>query len=407
MKNTTMNLCSLLLALLAGCSSITDAGRVPMRSLTKEEERVVDASSGFGLNLFREINRTEKGKNLFISPLSVSMALGMTMNGASGATLDSMRRTLDVAGMTEAEINASYRSLIDLLTRVDPGVKFQIANSIWSRQGFAVEQPFIDTNRHYFDAEIASLDFSSADASKTINGWVSQKTNGKIEKIVPDQIDRDMVMYLINAIYFKGSWRSRFDPKETADAPFTVVNGSTKQVPMMHNHAAYAYYGDQDLQAIDLPYGDSLFSMTVLLPNPSVDIDTFAGTLTEENLNRWIGSLKPGGDAIDLYLPKFRLEYEKTLNDMLKEMGMGIAFSGAADFTRIERSGGLAISEVKHKTFVEVNEEGTEAAAATSVGIIRTSLPPQMRVDRPFIFLIRERTSGAILFIGKITDPSA
>jgi serpin B len=393
------------LLLMAGCSSMTEPERIATRPLTKGETGIVDASSEFGYNLFRQVNQSDGEKNVFISPLSVSMALGMTMNGASGATLDSMRQTLAVAGLTENEINSAYRSLMYLLRGIDPGVKFQIANSIWAREGFEVERPFADTNNYYFDAEIRNLNFSDATAGPTINNWVKTNTNGKIPKIVPEPVPTDVVMYLINAIYFKGSWRQKFDPKQTQVQPFTLIDGSKKQVELMHARGTYGLYQNNEVQLIDLPYGDSLFSMTVLLPKPEIDINTFVAGLTDSKVHSWIEGMH-GVSETELLLPKFKLEYEKTLNEMLKAMGMSIAFSNAADFSRINSGGGLEISEVMHKTFVEVNEEGTEAAAATSVGIIRTSLPTPIRVDRPFVFLIRERTSGAVLFIGKILDPS-
>jgi serine protease inhibitor len=391
--------------IMAGCSSMTEPERVSTRPLTKSETDIVDASSEFGYNLLRQVNREDAEKNVFISPLSVSMALGMTMNGASGATLDSMRQTLAFAGLTEHDINSSYRTLMNLLRGIDPGVKFQVANSIWARQDFEVERPFADTNKYYFDAEVTSLNFSDATAGPTINNWVKTNTNGKIPKIVPEPVPTDVVMYLINAIYFKGSWRQKFDPKQTQEQPFTLADGSKKQVELMHARGTYGLYQNSDVQLIDLPYGDSLFSMTVLLPKVGTDINTFTDELTESKVRTWIAGMHAASET-ELLLPKFKLEYEKTLNEMLKAMGMQIAFSGAADFSRINGEGSLEISEVKHKTFVEVNEEGTEAAAATSVGIIRTSLPTPIRVDRPFVFLIRERTSGALLFIGKILDPS-
>jgi serine protease inhibitor len=393
------------LLLMAGCSSMTEPDKIPTRPLTKAETDIVDASSEFGYNLLRQVNLEDRDKNVFISPLSVSMALGMTMNGASGATLDSMRQTLAFAGLTEHEINSSYHTLMNLLRGIDPSIKFQIANSIWAREGFMVERPFADTNKYYFDAEVRSLDFSDASAGPTINNWVKTNTNGKIPKIVPEPVPTDVVMYLINAIYFKGSWRQKFDPKGTQEQPFTLADGSKKQVPLMHAKGTYGLYQNNEMQLIDLPYGDSLFSMTVLLPKAETDINTFVAGLTDSKVQSWIDGMHAASET-ELLLPKFTLEYEKTLNEMLKAMGMSIAFSSAADFSRINSGGGLEISEVKHKTFVEVNEEGTEAAAATSVGIIRTSVPTPIRVDRPFVFLIRERTSGAVLFIGKILDPS-
>lgn len=389
-----------------GTSSSDD--RIPMRPLTSLEKALVTADNTFGFNLLASVNNGEPGKDVFISPVSVSVALGMTLNGAHAATRDSMARVLGFAGLLQSDINAGYRSLIDLLRGIDPKVKFQIANSIWYRPDLQVEQTFKDVNKQYFDALISSIDFSLTTAPGTINAWVEQNTAGKIKEIVPNPIPRDMVMYLINAIYFKGTWTYRFDPTQTKDDVFALVNGSLAPCRMMSMKATVPYFTDGQLQAVDLPYGDAGYSMTILLPAAGVNIDKFVGNLTQQEWNRVAtGLAKREGD---LFIPKFRLEYEKKLNDVLKGMGMSIAFSpSAADFTGIDRQGGLFISEARHKTYVEVDEEGTEAAGVTSIGIGRTSIGDTfvMKVNRPFVFVIRENNSGTILFIGKIVQPKS
>jgi serpin B len=332
----------------------------------------------------------------------------MTLNGANGTTRDAMAHTLEFGGMSQDDINTSYTSLIAHLIGLDPKVKFQIANSIWHRPELNVEQSFKDVNKQNFDAEISSIDFSDPSAPKTINGWVDRNTNGKIKEIVPDPIPGELVMYLINAIYFKGTWTYRFDTSQTRNDFFTLADGSKRPCRMMSQGGDFSYYSGDELQAIDILYGDAGFGMTILLPKAGTNIDTFVGQLTQQQWNTWIGRMnKTKGD---IYLPKFKLEYKKTLNDMLIAMGMSIAFNpDAADFRKIDRRGGLFISEVMHKTFVQVDEEGTEAAAVTSVGMGVTSIGPSdrfiMRVDRPFIFVIREHHSGTILFIGKIVEP--
>jgi len=332
------------------------------------------------------------------------MALGMTLNGANGATRDSMARTLEFAGLSQSDINTSYKSLITLLTGLDPNVTFQIANSIWYRPELNVEQSFKDVNREYFNAEITSLDFGDPAAPGIINGWVDRNTNGRIKEIVEPPIPRDAMMYLINAIYFKGAWTYRFDQKLTRDDFFELPDGTKKPCRMMVQKGTFPYFENDELQAIDLSYGDVGFSMTVLLPKPGTKIDEFVAKMTQQRWNGWTSGFHK--TEIDLFLPKFKLEYGKKLNDVLKAMGMAIAFSpGEADFTNIDRAGGLFISQVKHKTFVQVDEEGTEAAAVTSVEISRVSMNPTMRIDRPFVFVIRENHSGTILFIGKIVEP--
>jgi serpin B len=286
-------------------------------------------------------------------------------------------------------------------------VKFQFANSIWYRQEYAFELAFISLNQTYFNVVVRGLNFDDSSAVRTINAWVDQNTNGKIKQIVDDPIDRELVMFLINAIYFKGIWTYQFDPRQTTDDRFILADSSQKPCKMMNRTADLPYFSNAQFQAVDLPYGDADFSMTIFLPNATTALDAFIAGITQENWNAWIKnfSKRPG----NLSLPKFTLEYDLTLNEVLKALGMGVAFSpDEADFTKMRRSRDLYISKVKHKTFVEVNEEGTEAAAVTSVEIGVTSIGGGfvMRVDRPFVFVIRENRSQTILFMGKIVEPN-
>ncbi len=400
--------------LLGGCGEGTaptardDLGPIDglPRALSIAESDLIEADNRFAFKLFREINQQEGDKNIFISPLSVAMALGMTYNGAAGSTQEAMRQTLELEGLSLQEVNESYRSLIDLLRNLDPRVEFTLANSIWYRNTMSFEQEFLDVTRQFFDAEVTPLDFSDPAASQTINGWVKDETRGKIDKIVPDRIPWNIVMYLINAIYFKGDWTYQFDKNRTQDAPFTLADGSQTTVDMM-SHEAEVEIGlnrSEGVWLADLPYSGSAYSMTILLPETAEEISSLIDRLTQDNWDVWIEGLNLG--EIYVSMPKFTLEYEITLNDVLQSLGMGVAFTGAADFTRMYAPGGIYIDEVKHKTFVDVNEEGTEAAAATSVGMAVTSAPPRFVVDRPFVFVIRERYSGTILFMGKIIDPS-
>ena len=373
------------------------------RGLSATEIQVIDASNRFAFDLLKTASRPDS--SLFLSPLSASMALGMTMNGAAGETWDQMREALGFGSLSEAEINASYQSLLELLVGLDPSVETAIANSVWSRQGFPVLTAFLDAVRESFDAEVAELDFANPDASARINGWVDDATRGRIEDIVPEVIPADVVMYLINAIYFKGTWTFQFDRSDTTNEPFHLSNGSTQTVPLMTLQGDLPYRADDRSQAVDLPYGGRAFSMTVLLPRDGVSVDDLVSSLDAE---RW-AEIADGfhETEVELFLPRFRMAYERTLNDDLKALGMTHAFDERADFSRLSTNGGLSISAVKQKSWVDVNEEGTEAAAATVVEIIETSLPqiPVVRVDRPFLFVIRERLSGTILFVGKIVAP--
>jgi serine protease inhibitor len=377
-----------------------------VRALSVQETKTIGSSNDFAFRAFGRLGQDERDKNIFISPFSISAALTMAYNGAGSTTKEAMKHTLGFSPLTEEEINQSYKSLAELLTGVDKKVTFTSANSIWHAQQYQLQAPFVQTNKTYFDATVQGLDFSSAGAKSTINNWVKDKTKGKIEDII-QEIRPEHVMFLVNAIYFKGTWTYPFDKQLTQKSTFRKEDGSTANVDFMTMKGGkYLYHSDARRQLIDLPYGNRQYSMTLLVPNGPHTVGDLTRDLSSEQLSSWLASADTS--RLDLRLPKFKLEYQKELSETLQQLGMAEAFSSQADFSRMLAGSnqGLAISEVLHKTFVEVNEEGTEAAAATSVGIELTSMPPSVRVDRPFIFLIREKSSNAILFIGQLMNPS-
>ena len=398
---------ALLLLSAAGCDLLTEPGveeitELP-RPLTAGEVEVIRASNRFAFDLLGQANQAHD--NLFLSPLSASMALGMTMNGAAGETWSQMRDVLGFESLDEEEINASYESLIALLVGLDRTVDMEIGNSVWTRSGFPVEPNFLDAVREAFGAEAAELNFASTSASDRINEWVRYATRGRIEDIVPDEIPDHVVMYLLNAIYFKGSWTFRFDPSETRTEPFHLDDGSTRDVPLMTLTRTLPYHGNSRFQAVDLPYGGRAFAMTVLLPTQGESVDTLAASLDAGEWEDVTDGFRE--TKVELFLPRFRMSYERMLNDDLAALGMVDAFDpDRADLTRLSPVESLHISEVKQKSWVDVNEEGTEAAAATSGGAF-TSGPLVVRADRPFLFFIRERLSGTILFAGKFASPPA
>ncbi len=374
------------------------------RALTSAELKVRDGANAFSFALWGRLNAAQRDTNVFVSPLSASLALGMTMNGAANQTFDEMRLALQFSGASQQEINEGYQSLLALLTSLDPSVQTRVANSIWYRIGFPFRQPFLDATRTYFDAEVRGLDFSDAAGSlRAINGWVGDKTSGKIPTIL-DEVKPEDVMFLINAIYFKGSWREKFDAGETASAPFHASGGATQTAQLMHRLGEAPYTQSPTWQAVDLPYGNGAFTMTVVLPKEGSDVESVAASLTPAAWQALTGALAK--TKVDLSLPRLRLSYERPLNDDLKSLGMRVPFmKDVADFTPMSPMGNsLFIEFVKQKTFVDVNEEGTEAAAVTAVGIGVTSAPvvQVVRVDRPYLFLLRERLSGTVLFMGKI-----
>ncbi len=378
------------------------------RDLSTAELGLIEADNAFALKVFKEINAQNQGGNLFISPLSIAMALGMTYNGAGGETQAAMQQALELEGMSIQQINEAYRDLIDLLFELDPLVQFDLANSIWYRHDITFEQAFFDINRAYFDATVEALDFGLPSAANTINAWVRENTGDKIEEIVASPIPSHVVMYLINAIYFKGTWTYQFDKDLTQDAPFTLLTGNERTVEMMSHaeEADLAYVTTDSFDAIDLPYGGQAFTMTVLLPREGIDVDAVVDELDSGSWNSWMSGLAETSAKVSM--PKFTLEYEIELNDVLSALGMEMAFTpGAANFSKMRPANDLYISKVMHKTFVDVYEEGTEAAAATSVEIGLTCAcgPFEFRVDRPYLFAIREKYSGTIIFMGKIVDP--
>ncbi|NJP10354.1 MAG: serpin family protein [Leptolyngbyaceae cyanobacterium RU_5_1] len=369
--------------------------------------KLVSANTRFGLKLFSEILKRDSNKNVFVSPSSVAIALSMAYNGANGETQQAMARALNVQGMSLEELNRGNADLRELLQNPDPKVQLAIANSLWARQGVPFKPEFIQRNQQFYGAKVAELDFADSQAASIINNWVNQNTRGKISKII-DTINPNDVMFLINAIYFKGNWSNQFDKQQTSQKPFYLLGGSQKQHPMMNQQGEYRYYEDAQIQAVSLPYGERRrMSMYIVLPKKPSNLSDFYTNLTAETWESLISRLSTRQGTIQI--PKFKLEYSIELKQALSALGMAAAFGDRADFSNLSQAP-TKIDEVKHKTFVEVNEEGTEAAAVTSIGIRATSIripeePFRMVVDRPFFCAIRDNQTGAVLFMGSIVDP--
>ena len=396
----------------AGCNNLGaifgDEGQDEPETVSIDTN-VVTANTQFGFDLFNDIRKIEEDKNIFISPLSISIALAMTLNGASGETEQAMTNTLHLQGLGSELINTGYAGLRQALQVADPKVTLAIANSLWARQNVPFKQDFLQRNTEYFGATVSTLDFTDPNTLTTINQWVNTNTNGKITKIL-DEINSDAVLFLINAIYFKGRWQTEFDPLRTRDGTFHLATGDEKQIPMMTRTGDYAYYEnyEEKFQAISLPYGDGRMSMYIFLPNRESDLNTFLEGLDTKNWKNWVSQFNE--QEVFLSIPKFKLEYKKTLNKPLQSLGMDIAFvPWAADFSRMADlevlRGNLYIGDVLHKAVVEVNEEGTEAAAVTSVEIRVTSAPPAFMANRPFFFAIRDNETKTVLFMGTVVDP--
>jgi len=361
-------------------------------------------TNDFSFDFLKGVNEQQKkDENIFVSPLSLHMALGMLLNGAGGQTAEEMRKTLRLDNLSAEDANAIYKQLMEGLPQADPKVTTKLANSIFYRQGFDVEQAFIQKSQDFFKAKVSAEDFGSPTAVARINQWASDNTNGKIKEVIKE-ISRDQVMFLMNALYFKGDWKYQFDPKDTQDAPFTLVSGQKKTVKMMRQTSTLRRAYRPTYAAVELPYGDGTYSMTVLLPNEGSSADALIRSMNAGEWSQLQQGMAEGKTTVGL--PKFTLEYESNLNAVLQQMGMPTAFTTQADFTGLNRAGNLRISFVKQNTFVAVDEKGTEAAAVTTIGVELTSVGPGPIVcDRPFVVLITEKQTGAVLFMGKIVDP--
>lgn len=377
----------------------------------KTDDRLHAATTRFAFKLYDQVIKQRAGKNTFVSPASVMLALAMTYNGADGTTRQAMARTLELEGMSLEEVNRSFADLKAALNPTDPKIQLKIANSLWARNGFTLNPDFVKRNEDSFKAEVASLNFSDPAAASTINSWVKKNTEGKIDKIV-DRIDGAAVLYLINAIYFKGQWQTEFKKEDTKPDTFKLPGGDRKDVSMMSQSGTFFYYKGKDFQSVALPYGEGSVSMYIFLPDEKTSLDQFERNLTAENWDAWMNSFQPAPG--DLKLPRFKVEWESSLNEALKTLGMAEAFAPQrANFSQIANVGGgnnLYLSEVRHKTWAEVNEEGTEAAAVTSVGVFVTSVQTPrekfvMKVDRPFFFAIRDNRTKVVLFIGSVANP--
>ena len=407
MKNATFSLLVLLLFIGASCHKPKLPTEPEQIVVNNKTQQLIHNNNQFGLELFQTVLANEDStKNVMISPLSATLALAMTYNGAAGNTKTAFENTFHLNGLTTTEINQSMLGLCDALTSVDKLVQMKIANSIWYRNTFKVEDDFINTNKKYYHAEVAALDFTNPNSKNTINQWVDQQTEHKIPSIV-DHINSTDIMFLINALYFKGDWKSEFKTADTENKPFHLANGEVKQVPTMSQETKMGFYNSDLFTAVELPYGRGNFSMFLMLPNEGKKLTELENALTQENWQNWMENM--GSPAkMTIHLPKFKFEYAHPLNNDLIKLGLGIAFTDSADFTKINSGGELSISRVKQKTFVEVNEEGTTAAAATSVTVGVTSAGPGevISFDHPFLFAIKENTTGTILFAGRVMDPT-
>jgi serpin B len=397
---------------LPGCENQTVAIPKPDDSILNSfQDTMIAKNNDFGFNLYRELSSGDE--NIMISPASIAMALSMTYNGAQGETKKAMAEVLKIEGDDVETLNANNLALLYFLSTADPKVTLSIANSLWLNQEFEFNSNFKNSIEKYYQASAQEMDFDKSNAADIINRWVKKKTQGLITEIVDSPVDPSSVLFLINAVYFKGQWTHPFNKDLTTDQTFHTQNGQAVTIPMMVQSGSFEYFRGQDFQMLRLPYGEEdRLAMVLCLPDEDSSLGQFQSQLNMENWAAWLSSYEKKQGTI--MLPRFTMEYETSLNQALKNLGMEIAFDGdKADFSGIvtEDSGkNVFISEVKHKTFLQVDEAGTEAAAVTSVGMTATSIPEydfELNFNRPFFYAIQDSKTGAILFMGSVIDPSA
>lgn len=372
---------------------------------------LVAANNGFACDLYGRL-RMQPG-NVFLSPYSLSSALAMTYGGARGNTAAQMAKVLhfDPQGEQLHATFAGYQGGLNAIQQKGE-ITLATANSLWPQRGYEFLPEFTKLCQTHYQAAPSPVDFANhtEEARTTINRWVEEKTHGKIQDLFkPGVLEPSTRLVLANAVYFKGDWAAKFDPKETRNEAFQLAGGTTIQVPLMQAQPQVAYRETPDLQVIDLPYAGGELVMTVVLPRKVDGLGALEAQLTAENLHAWTKEMRQ--QKVRVWLPKFTMTAEYSLGPTLTRMGMGDAFSPSrADFSGMNGKRDLCLGAVVHKTFVEVNEQGTEAAAATGVGIGLTSLAPTepvtFRADHPFLLAIRERTSGGLLFLGRVANPA-
>jgi serpin B len=368
----------------------------------------VNGNTNFALNLMQKLNNEDSNKNMFFSPFSISMALSMVYQGAGTTTKECMAKALNYTGMSDEEINQSYVEHLKYFKALSSNVELNFSNSIWINEGYEVKDSFTSINDKIFNAKCSNLDFTNKSACDTMNKWISDSTKGMIDKMITPPIPENVEMFLMNAIYFNGSWANKFEASKTKDDIFTTITGDEKAVPMMNKTDSCLYTETSEFKAVKLPYTKGNISMSCILPKND-NINDFISKFNTEKLTAMNKNFS-NVDKVILSIPRFKMEYApQKLKETLIDAGMGEAFSNAADFSGISKNS-LFIDNVKHKAVIDVNEEGTEAAAVTVISIATPSiehepkLPTTFIADKPFMFIIQDNQTGTILFMGKVAD---
>ncbi len=383
------------------------AAPAPAPAVTPEELAAVAAGdTAFAVDLYKHMAAAGEG-NLFLSPASISTALAMTRGGARGATAEEMDSTLHFS-LPQDRLHPAYAALDASLRPADAPWQLSVANRLWGQVGLDFEQPFLDLTREHYGAELASVNFSASEpARQEINAWVSEKTHERIPELIPQgAIDGSTTLVLTNAIHFLANWMEAFDPANTSEQPFTKADGKELPVPLMHAELPARWHSDDALSVLALPYDGDRLELLVVLPAAHDGLPALESSLSPETLGAWDRLARRG--KVKVWLPRFEQRSSMELSGALRAMGMPSAFGGGADFTGMVASGGLFISAVLHEAWLRVDEVGTEAAAATAVVMTRSARAPQVptfRADHPFLYFIRDRETGTVLFMGRMVQP--
>jgi serpin B len=383
---------------------------VNLQGATNDVEKLASANASFGFGLMKQVVGERPNENVFISPYSVSAALQMVWQGAGGQTKAEMEQVLALSNFKAEAAASAYKELDNAIKSAASKVALNVANSIWYAPNIELKPQFVSINQNFYGAKLSALDFTDPRSAGVVNSWVSEATHGKISKIVEPPLSAMTGLILANAIYFKGNWEHKFDNNATKDGPFHLRDGGQKQARMMRQSRKFSYQEGGGFQAIRLPYVGERLGMLVFLPATNSSPNKFLADLSGDG---WREKIMPKFREREgtIVLPRFKLEYKADLVRSLKAMGMQQAFTAGANFSAIS-SAQAYISGVDHASFVEVNEEGTEAAASTQVTVALTSAMPtvnpfQMIVERPFFFALEDRLTHALLFMGVINDPGS
>ena len=390
--------------------SFSLAGARAQSSSQTAEQQLVAGNKDFAFRLLKQLAREQNRANIFISPYSIASVLEMISNGARGRTQEELQQVLGIAGMSAASMNSAYEAVSQSISRAQTNAVLNIANAVWYRNEAQLNPDFNADNERFYHAELGAVDFADPGTVQKMNRWAAENTLDRIQTIVQPPIPPNTMMVLANAIYFKGTWLDPFDPKLTKDGTFYQATGRQQSTPMMQQTRSFLYEEGSGFQGIKLPYSGRRLDMAILLPETNSTLGALLGRLEGSS---WQNATQLGFRFRrgTLVLPRFKLHYGTELNKPLAAMGARSAFSTSADFSGMSAKP-LVVSKVEHQTFVEVNEEGTEAAAATTGMVALASVqhepPPfQMIVDRPFLFLISDVETRAILFMGLVFDPSS